>query len=147
MRQPGRWVRLAALVAGILLAATACGTQRSGGGQSPGALTDKPTTLRFLWFNRPPAKALEDFANSGYRKIRPNVTVDVQTVPVANWHDSIFSQFEAKRTSFDIAVLDSQDIGGAVSGGHVLDITSFARSNIDLQAYDSYLLAAYGQYP
>jgi multiple sugar transport system substrate-binding protein len=147
MRQRGRWVRLVALAAGIVLAATACGTQPSGGGRSLNTLTDKPTTLRFLWFDWPPAKALEAFANTGYRKLRPNVTVDVQTVPVAAWHDSIFSQFEAKKTNFDIAVLDSQDIGGAVSGGHVLDITNFARSNIDLQAYDSYLLAAYGQYP
>jgi multiple sugar transport system substrate-binding protein len=146
MQQQGRWVRLVALVAVVLLAATGCGADR-GGPQPLGGLSDKPVTLRFLWFDWPPAHALETFANYGYRKVRPNVIVKVDTVPVANWHNAIFRQFAAKRTNFDIAVLDSQDIGSAVSGGHVLDITNFARANIDLQAYDSFLLAAYGQYP
>jgi multiple sugar transport system substrate-binding protein len=75
------------------------------------------------------------------------VTVKVNTVPIANWHDAIFTQFAARKTDFDIPVLDSQYIGEAVENGNILDLTDFANENIDKDAYDPYLLAAYGQYP
>jgi multiple sugar transport system substrate-binding protein len=107
----------------------------------------KPVTLRFIWFEWPPAHALEAFANANYKKLHPNVTVKVDTVPIGNWHDAIFTQFAAKKTTFDIPVLDSQFIGEAVTNGDIIDLTKWATSNIDLKAYPSYLLAAYGQYP
>ena len=75
------------------------------------------------------------------------VTVTVNTVPNANWHDAMFTQFAARQTDFDIAVLDSQHIGEAVTNGNILDITDFINENIETDAYDPYLLAAYGQYP
>ena len=104
-------------------------------------------TLKFIWFEWPPAQALEDFANAEYTKDRPNVTIEVNTVPNANWHDAMFTQFAARQTDFDIAMLDSQHIGEAVTNGNILDITDFVNENIDVDAYDPYLLAAYGQYP
>ena len=110
-------------------------------------LTDDPLTLSFIWFEWPPAQALEDFANAEYTKERPNVTIEVNTVPNANWHDAMFTQFAARKTDFDIAILDSQHIGEAVTNGNILDITDFVNENIDVDAYDPYLLAAYGQYP
>ena len=103
--------------------------------------------LKFIWFEWPPAQALEDFANAEYTKERPNVTIEVNTVPNANWHDAMFTQFAARQTDFDIAILDSQHIGEAVTNGNILDITDFVNENIDVDAYDPYLLAAYGQYP
>ncbi|MEE6287935.1 extracellular solute-binding protein [Georgenia sunbinii] len=110
-------------------------------------LTDEPLDLSFIWFEWPPAQLLEDFANAEYSKERPNVTVKVNTVPNANWHDAMFTQFAARQTDFDIAVLDSQHIGEAVTNGNILDITDFINENIETDAYDPYLLAAYGQYP
>ena len=83
-------------------------------------------TLRFIWFEWPPAHALEAFANKYYKKINPNVTVKVDTVPIANWHDAIFTQFAAKKTTFDIPVLDSQFIGEAVTNGDIVDLTNWA---------------------
>ena len=144
--------------AAVLLAmgVVACGGGDDDGGgnasaaTAPGAipaLSDKPVTLTFLWFEWPPAQALEDFANSEYAKERPNVTVKVNTVPNANWHDAIFTQFAARKTDFDIPILDSQHIGEAVTNGNILDLTDFVNENIDTDAYDPYLLAAYGQYP
>jgi multiple sugar transport system substrate-binding protein len=44
-------------------------------------------------------------------------------------------------------VLDSQNIGEAVTNGSILDITDFVKKNIDTSQYDPYFLAAYGQYP
>ena len=110
-------------------------------------LTKDPLTLSFIWFEWPPAQALEKFANEEYKKERPNTTVKVDTVPNANWHDAMFTQFAARKTDFDIAILDSQHIGEAVTNANILDLTDFVKGNIDVNAYDPYLLAAYGQFP
>jgi multiple sugar transport system substrate-binding protein len=75
------------------------------------------------------------------------VTVKVNTVPNPQWHDAIFTQFAARKTNFDIPILDSQNIGEAVENGSILDITDFVKKNIDTSVYDPYFLAAYGQYP
>jgi len=156
---PGRQARLAtaAILAATALAACGGGDDGGGGGAEAASgakapatipdLTDDPLTLSFIWFEWPPAQALEDFANAEYTKERPNVTIEVNTVPNANWHDAMFTQFAAKQTDFDIPILDSQHIGEAVTNGNILDLTDFVDENIDVDAYDPYLLAAYGQYP
>lgn len=156
---PGRPVRLATAAILVASALAACGGGDDDGGGSAEAasgpeapatipeLTDDPLTLSFIWFEWPPAQALEDFANAEYTKERPNVTIEVNTVPNANWHDAMFTQFAARQTDFDIPILDSQHIGEAVTNGNILDITDFVDENIDVDAYDPYLLAAYGQYP
>jgi multiple sugar transport system substrate-binding protein len=134
------------------------GQNTPGGGSGPIAtftkapaeiptLSNDPITLKFIWFDWPPAKALEDFANAEYTKLRPNVKIEVNVVPNANWHDAMFTEFAAGKTSFDIAVLDSQHIGEAVVAGNIVDLTDFVNANIDTEAYNPYLLAAYGQFP
>jgi multiple sugar transport system substrate-binding protein len=137
-------------VMALALGVAACGGGGGGESTAPGTipkLSNKPIKLRFLWFEWPPAHALEDFINKEYKKVRPNVTAEVKTVPIAQWHDAIFTQFAARKTSFDMPVLDSQYIGEAVTNGNILDLTDFVKKNIDTKAYDPYLLAAYGQYP
>ncbi len=52
--------------------------------------------LTFLWFEWPPAAALEELGKE-YTKTRPNVTVKVNTVPNPQWHDAIFTQFAAQQ--------------------------------------------------
>lgn len=154
----GRRVRTAATATLVAMTLEACsggaeGDDDNGEAQGPAApatipeLTDEPLELSFIWFEWPPAQLLEDFANEEYTKERPNVTIKVNTVPNANWHDAMFTQFAARQTDFDIAVLDSQHIGEAVTNGNILDITDFINENIETDAYDPYLLAAYGQYP
>jgi multiple sugar transport system substrate-binding protein len=142
--------------AGCMLAAAgvvaACGGGGGGGGASKAAtdatskLSNKPMTLTFLWFDWPPAHALEELGKE-YTKTRPNVTVKVNVVPNAQWHDAIFTQFAARKTNFDMPILDSQNIGEAVTNGSILDITDFVKKNIDTSQYDPYFLASYGQYP
>src|SRR3954451_6648448 len=137
-------------VAAALTVAACGGDNGSGGGGSAApekaTLSTKPMTLTFLWFDWPPAHALEALGKE-YTKTRPNVTVKVNTVPNAQWHDAIFTQFAARKTNFDLPVLDSQNIGEAVENGSILDITDFVKKNIDTSQYDPYFLAAYGQYP
>jgi multiple sugar transport system substrate-binding protein len=159
-------LRTAALALVLLLVATACGggggsadvsqgsegedasaPAEGGGSEEGGGSADGETTLRLVWFEWPPAQALEDFANEHYAEVDPNVSFEVEAVPFGQWHDAIFTQFAAGETTFDIPILDSQFIGEAVEGGHITDLTEFANENIDLEAYPSNLLAAYSQYP
>src|SRR5687768_12313580 len=141
---------LTAMAAAVTLAA--CGGDDGGGGSASkapakaAALSDKPMELTFLWFEWPPAAALEELGKE-YTKTRPNVTVKVNTVPNPQWHDAIFTQFAARKTNFDLPILDSQNIGEAVENGSILDLTDFVKENIDTSVYDPYFLAAYGQYP
>lgn len=142
---------LAAMAAAVTLAA--CGGDDGGDGGSASkapakasTLSDKPMELTFLWFEWPPAAALEELGKE-YTKTRPNVTVKVNTVPNPQWHDAIFTQFAARKTNFDLPILDSQNIGEAVDNGSILDLTEFVKENIDTSVYDPYFLAAYGQYP
>src|SRR3954470_3372076 len=147
-------VSAAAVVAAAAFTVAACGgSDSSGGGGATKAaadattkLSDKPMTLTFLWFDWPPAKALEELGKE-YTKTRPNVTVKVNVVPNPQWHDAIFTPFAARKTNFDMPILDSQNIGEAVTNGSILDITDFVKKNIDTSQYDPYFLAAYGQYP
>lgn len=142
----------AAVVAAASVAVAACGGGGGGGGGAVTAanfqsqLTKKPITLTFQWFEWPPAEALKKLG-ALYSKTRPNVTVKVQTVPIANWHDAIFTQFAARKTNFDIPILDSQYIGEAVTDGAVYDMTDFVKKDVDRSAYYPYFFAAYGQYP
>jgi multiple sugar transport system substrate-binding protein len=142
-------------MAAAALTVAACGSDSSSGGGGGGTkadvnatqkLSNKPMELTFLWFDWPPAAALEELGKE-YTKTRPNVTVKVNTVPNPQWHDAIFTQFAARKTNFDIPVLDSQNIGEAVENGSILDMTDFVKENIDTKQYDPYFLAAYGQYP
>ena len=84
-RGTNRWRRSAAaavLIAAMAGGVAACGSgddggddgAAAGGEAAPGAipaLSDKPVELSFLWFEWPPAQALEDFANAEYTKERP----------------------------------------------------------------------------
>src|SRR3954465_4523388 len=137
-------------VAAALTVAACGGSGDSGGDNAAPAkaatLSTKPMTLTFLWFDWPPAHALEALGKE-YTKTRPNVTVKGNPVPNPQWHDAIFTQFAAHKTNFDMPILDSQNIGEAVTNGSILDITDWVKKNIDTSQYDPYFLAAYGQYP
>ena len=151
MRSTLRVVVVAALAAAAFTLAACGGSDSGGGGEGKasadaGKLSDKPMDLTFLWFEWPPAQALEELGKE-YTKTRPNVTVKVNTVPNAQWHDAIFTQFAARKTNFDLPILDSQNIGEAVENGSILDMTDFVKKNVDTSQYDPYFLAAYGQYP
>ena len=151
MRSTFRVVVAAAAVAAAAFLLVACGGgDDSGGGGSKapvtGKLSDESMTLTFLWFEWPPAQALEELGKE-YTKTRPNVTVKVNTVPNAQWHDAIFTQFAARKTNFDLPVLDSQNIGEAVTNGSILDMTDFVKKNVDTSQYDPDSLANSGQYP
>ncbi len=112
-------------------------------------LSDQSLDMRFIWFEWPPAQTLERFANEFYVPLRPNVSIAVDTVPIANWHDAIFTEFAAQQTAFTLPILDSQFIGEAAVNRHIVDMTAWIheQSGIDLNNYDPFMIATYGQYP
>jgi multiple sugar transport system substrate-binding protein len=111
------------------------------------AATAAPATsgggnLQVIWFAWPPCQALDELV-----KTYKDATVEVRCVPLAQWHDQIFTDFAAKGGA-DIVILDSQFVGEAVKGGHVLDLTDWMKAgNIEIDDYVPAALSAYGEYP
>ncbi|MEO8288047.1 MAG: hypothetical protein ABI670_16585 [Chloroflexota bacterium] len=112
-------------------------TTSAGGGTSGGA----KKKMQIIWFAWAPCQALADLS-----KKFPDAEVDVRCVPIGEWHSSIFTDFAAKQGA-DVVILDSQYIGEAVTGGHVLDLTDWMKTNIEMSDYVPAALSAYGEYP
>jgi multiple sugar transport system substrate-binding protein len=104
------------------------------------ATGDKPE-LQIIWFAWQPCQALTELAAT-----YPDATVSVRCVPIAQWHDQIFTDFAAKGGA-DLVILDSQYIGEAVVGNHVVDLTDWMGGNIEVDDYVPEALSAYGEYP
>ena len=97
--------------------------------------------LSILWFAWQPCEALGELS-SQYE----GATVSVNCVPIAEWYNTTFTDFAAQGGA-DLVVMDSQWIGEAVVGGHVLELTDFMAENIDVADYVPAALSAYGEYP
>jgi len=106
-----------------------------------GSTGTKKGNLQVIWFDWAPCQAL-----TGLSKNFPEANVEVRCVPIAQWHDQIFTDFAAKGGA-DVVILDSQYIGEAVKGGHIMDLTDWMKTNIDVADYVPAALAAYGEYP
>lgn len=109
--------------------------------QPTSASTGGKPQLSIIWFAWQPCQALTDLV-----KTYPDADVTVRCVPIAQWHDQIFSDFAAKQGA-DVVILDSQFIGEAVAGGHVIDLTDWMKTNIDVDDFVPSALTAYGEYP
>jgi multiple sugar transport system substrate-binding protein len=108
--------------------------------EAPAAAGEKPQ-LSIVWFAWPPCEALGELA-SRY----PDADVTVNCIPIAQWHDQIFTDFAA-RGGADFPIGDSQWVGEAVKGGHYLDLTDWMKENVDIDNYVPAALASYGEYP
>src|SRR5260221_3354004 len=97
--------------------------------------------LQIIWFAWPPCDNLQKLVST-----YPDATVTVKCVPIGQWHDTIFTDFVAKGGA-DLPILDSQYIGEAVKGGHLLELTDWMKTNVDVAQYVPAALSAYGEYP
>src|SRR5260221_9872223 len=107
---------------------------------SPPQAQTKPD-LQIIWFAWPPCDNLQKLVST-----YPDATVTVKCVPIGQWHDTIFTDFVAKGGA-DLPILDSQYIGEAVKGGHLLELTDWMKTNVDVATYVQAALSAYGEYP
>ncbi len=70
-----------------------------------------------------------------------DATVEVRCVPIGQWHDQIFTDFAAKGGA-DVVILDSQFIGEAVVGNHVVELTDWMKENIEVSDFVPEALSA-----
>ena len=129
------------VLAAMLLAACAAPEPTPTTGPTLTATTPPKPTLSITWFAWPPCDALAELV-ADY----PDADVEVKCVPYAEWHDSIFTDFAAKG-GVDLPIIDSQDTGAAVTGGHIIELTDFLENRTDFDQWVPSALEAYGEYP
>src|SRR5688572_21642780 len=99
------------------------------------------TKLSIVWFAWPPCDLLDTITDD-YEA----ATVTVTCVPIGQWFDQIFLDF-ASGGGADLPILDSQFMGAAVAGGHVVDLTEWMGENLPVDDYVPAALSAYGEVP
>ncbi|MCU0463491.1 MAG: extracellular solute-binding protein [Anaerolineae bacterium] len=97
--------------------------------------------LSIVWFAWPPCDLLDTITDD-----YPDATVTVTCVPIDQWFDQIFLDF-ASQGGADLPILDSQFMGAAVAGGHVVNLTDWMGENLPLDDYVPAALSAYGEVP
>lgn len=99
------------------------------------------TELSIVWFAWPPCDLLDTITDD-----YPDATVTVSCVPIGQWFDQIFLDF-ASGGGADLPILDSQFMGAAVAGDHVVNLTDWMNENLPVDDYVPAALAAYGEVP
>ncbi len=97
--------------------------------------------LSIIWFAWPPCDLLDTITDD-----YPDATVTVTCVPIGQWFDQIFLDF-ASGGGADLPILDSQFMGAAVEGGHVIELTDWMQSELPFDDYVPAALSAYGEVP
>jgi multiple sugar transport system substrate-binding protein len=97
--------------------------------------------LSIIWFAWPPCDLLDTITDD-----YPDATVTVTCVPIDQWFDQIFLDF-ASEGGADLPILDSQYMGAAVAGDHIVDLTEWMNENLPVDDYVPAALAAYGEVP
>lgn len=97
------------------------------------------TELSIVWFAWPPCDLLDTITDD-----YEGATVTVSCVPLGQWFDQIFLDF-ASGEGADLPILDSQFMGAAVAGGHVVNLTEWMDENLPLDDYVPAALSAYGE--
>ena len=107
---------------------------------APVSAQDKPN-LSIVWFAWPPCDLLSSLVAT-----YPDANVTVSCVPIDQWHDQIFADFAAQGGA-DLPILDSQFMGEAVKGGHVVDMTDFIKNDLPFSDFNPTALSYYAEVP
>lgn len=99
------------------------------------------TELSIVWFAWPPCDLLDTITDD-YEA----ATVTVDCVPLPQWFDTIFLDFSAGEGA-DLPILDSQFMGAAVAGGHVVELTDWMNETLPIDDYVPAALSAYAEVP
>lgn len=105
------------------------------------AQAQEDTELSIIWFAWPPCDLLDTITDD-----YPDATVTVTCVPLAQWFDQIFLDF-ASGGGADLPILDSQFMGAAVEGDHIIELTEWMQENLPFDDYVPAALSAYGEVP
>jgi multiple sugar transport system substrate-binding protein len=102
--------------------------------------------IRILWAEWPPADALQEFGND-YQKLSGVPVTVVKKSWAGDFQNTAFNEFRNRGTTYDIVVGDSQWLGLGVSGGHYLDLTDWAKANIQMDRIAPAAWKWYCEYP
>ncbi|MEM4408221.1 MAG: extracellular solute-binding protein [Candidatus Caldarchaeum sp.] len=110
-------------------------------GESWGSVEFPKSKIEIIWYCGELERALTQLARR-----YDGAEVMVRCVPINDWHAQIFGDF-ARKGGADLVMLDSQFIGEAVAGGHVIELTGWMKDNVDTSKYVPKSLSVYGEYP
>lgn len=105
---------------------------------------EKPT-LTIMWAEWEPANLLLEMSKEFTKET--GIEVKANFVPWPQYHDKMFTEFASHQTSFDLCLPDSQWVGKAVKGNHLLDLTDWIKKNVDTNNYDDMIMRSYSEYP
>ncbi len=83
--------------------------------------------LTIFWAEWDPANYLQELVNE--YEAETGVKVTVETTPWSDFQTKAFTEFNAKGSSYDMIVGDSQWLGAASEAGHYVDLTQFFNDN------------------
>ncbi len=110
-----------------------------------GAVAQEEVTLTITWSAWAPMDTLialtEDFT------AQTGIKVKGDPIPWPQYHDKVFTEFASGKTSFDIVLPDSQWLGEAVVGDHLIDITDWFNQNVNPADYYETFVESFCEYP
>jgi multiple sugar transport system substrate-binding protein len=101
--------------------------------------------LTIFWAEWDPANYLQELVNE--YEAETGVKVTVETTPWSDFQTKAFAEFNAKGTSYDMIVGDSQWLGAASEAGHYVDLTSFFNDNKVGEIMAPATVKYYAEYP
>ena len=110
-----------------------------------GVALAEEVTLTITWAAWAPMDTLIALAQDFTAKT--GIKVKGDPIPWPQYHDKVFTEFASGKTSFDIVLPDSQWLGEAVVGGHLLDITDWFNEKVKKEEFSDMLIRSYCEYP
>ena len=101
--------------------------------------------LTIFWAEWDPANYLQELVNE--YEAETGVKVTVETTPWSDFQTKAFAEFNAKGTSYDMIVGDSQWLGAASEAGHYVDLTNFFNENKVGEIMAPATVKYYAEYP
>lgn len=101
-------------------------------------------TIRIAWLDFPPCQILKDWVATTYVP----ANVEVACPPIGDWYSTAFHDYLLGADGkYELAGLDSQWIGEAVTKRYLLEISSYVQGALDPSDFYPAPLASYGEYP
>lgn len=111
-----------------------------------GAMTSASAQeLTIFWAEWDPANYLQELVNE--YEAETGVKVTVETTPWSDFQTKAFTEFNAKGSSYDMIVGDSQWLGAASEAGHYVDLTQFFNENGVGEIMAPATVKYYAEYP
>ena len=101
--------------------------------------------LTIFWAEWDPANYLQELVNE--YEAETGVKITVETTPWSDFQTKAFTEFNAKGSSYDMIVGDSQWLGAASEAGHYVDLTTFFNENKVGEIMAPATVKYYAEYP